>query len=71
MQITRNQGADDASAAATDDDDLDIDAVFLNNPLSSATQTLPLVALTELNPTRTLSWADSGAAKSREIISIA
>jgi hypothetical protein len=30
---------------------------FLNKPFSSATQMLPEVALTELRPTRILSWA--------------
>jgi hypothetical protein len=30
---------------------------FLKSPFSSATQMLPDVALTELKPTRSLSWA--------------
>ena len=68
VEIARNQRTDDTRAAAADDDNFDIDAVFSKQSLVLSYQILPLVALTELNPTRSLSCAASGVGNSNETI---
>jgi hypothetical protein len=68
VEIARNQRTDDARAAATNDDNFDIDAVFSKQSLVFSYQILPLVVLTELNPTRSLSCAASGVASSSATI---